>query len=86
MSDYKSLPLAQELLSSYIDTFVTENSLRIDVDETKEYTSGSGNRVHRYSIGQVSTPSALIDFICNRDGTMTIHWLCCVIQTRNQTS
>ncbi|HHF3179535.1 TPA: type II toxin-antitoxin system RnlA family toxin [Vibrio alginolyticus] len=74
MSDYKSLPLAQELLSSYIDTFVTENSLRIDVDETKEYTSGSGNRVHRYSIGQVSTPSALIDFICNRDGTMTIHY------------
>lgn len=67
MSDYKSLPLDQESISTYVANYVDLHGYRIDSLESKKNTD-------RYSIGKAQTPSAIIDFLYNKDGTTTIHY------------
>ncbi|GEM_PF-720609 len=69
---YKSLPLAQELIGGYVAEFIDAHDLRLD--DHREFESGNGCTIQRYTIGRASVPSALIDFICNGDGTTTIHY------------
>lgn len=73
MSNFKSLPIDQESIDTYVNDFINENHYRLD--EKKHNTSGSGNKTHRYKFGKISMPSATVDFICNNDGTTTIHYL-----------
>lgn len=73
MTNFKSLPLDQESIDVYVNSFVESDGYR--VDERTSYQSGSGNLTHRYTIGKALIPSATIDFICNKDGTTTVHYL-----------
>ncbi len=73
MTNFKSLPLDQESIDTYVNNFVESDGYR--VDERTSYQSGSGNQTHRYIIGKALIPSATIDFICNKDGTTTVHYL-----------
>lgn len=70
MSEYKSLPIQQDKIHDYVSKFVESHGLRID-DLTDE-VNGSGKRVIRAVIGKQLIQSALIDFLCNNDGTTTI--------------
>ncbi|KJG55009.1 hypothetical protein UA38_21970 [Photobacterium kishitanii] len=72
MTNFKSLPLDQESIDQYLNIFVESNGYRVDL--RTNYQAGSGNQIHRYIIGKALTPSATIDFICNKDGTTTIHY------------
>lgn len=72
MTIFKSLPLDQESINTYVNSFVESNSYRID--NRSQYVSGSGNDTHRYIIGKMLIPSATIEFICNKDGTTTVHY------------
>jgi len=73
MTDFKALPLAQDLIDTYVNEFVEKHGYRID--ERKEYESGAKVKVQRYIIGKLMTSSATIDFYCNGDGTTTIQYL-----------
>jgi hypothetical protein len=72
MSEYKSLPLDRESIHSIVCEFTEQNGLRID--DSNVNTQGDVVKSHRYKIGKPQMQSAIIDFLCNVDGTTTVHY------------
>jgi len=72
MSNFKSLPLDQESIDLHVNQFVENDEYRVENNSVS--TSGSGNITHRYLIGKALVAPATVDFICNKDGTTTIHF------------
>ncbi|MFT6906679.1 MAG: hypothetical protein ACJAS1_003347 [Oleiphilaceae bacterium] len=72
MSYFKSLPIDQECIERYVQEFLALDEHRID--NKRESQSGTGARVFRYVIGKALTQSSTVDFMCNKDGTTTVHY------------
>jgi hypothetical protein len=72
MSEFKSLPLDRESIHPFVSEFVEQKSLRIDDSEIK--TQDGVEKSHRYTIGKLQMQPAIIDFLCNGDGTTTVHY------------
>jgi hypothetical protein len=72
MSEFKSLPLDRESIHPYVSEFVEQKSLRIDGSDIK--TQDGVEKSHRYTIGKPQMQPAIIDFLCNGDGTTTVHY------------
>lgn len=72
MSEFKSLPLDRESIHPFVSEFVEQKNLRIDGSEIK--AQNGVEKSHRYTIGKPQMQPAIIDFLCNGDGTTTVHY------------